>query len=94
MLDILISGARKAGLIASIALQHAGHRMRVYESSSSSSYSSNEVGAAINVPPNAARLLLARGLDLGKERFVVAQSILVGVGATLETLSLSPVGNG
>ncbi|KAB5530379.1 hypothetical protein GE09DRAFT_1252548, partial [Coniochaeta sp. 2T2.1] len=89
-LDILISGAGIAGLTASIALRRAGHRVRVHERSSSST--SNEVGAAINVPPNAARLLLGWGLDPVKERFVTAQSILVGVGSTLETLSLSTMG--
>jgi salicylate hydroxylase len=32
----------------------------------------NEVGAAINVPPNASRLLLAWGADPVKERFVMS----------------------
>jgi salicylate hydroxylase len=88
MLDVVIVGAGIAGLTAGIGLRKAGHRVRIYERSGMN----NEVGAAINVPPNAARLLLAWGVDPQKERFVTSQSILIAVGATLETLNLNPMG--
>jgi salicylate hydroxylase len=89
MLDVVIVGAGIAGLTAGFALRRAGHRVRIYERSGMN----NEAGAAINVPPNAARLLLAWGLDPEKERFIVAQSILISVGATLEVLDLNPMGD-
>ncbi|OIW35674.1 FAD/NAD(P)-binding domain-containing protein [Coniochaeta ligniaria NRRL 30616] len=89
MLDVVIVGAGVAGLTAGFALRRAGHRVRIYERSGMN----NEVGAAINVPPNAARLLLAWGLDPETERFVTAQSILIAVGATLDVLDLNPVGD-
>lgn len=88
MLDIIIVGAGIAGLTAGIGLRKAGHRVRIYEKSGMN----NEVGAAIHVPPNAARLLLAWGVDPQKERFVMTQSVTIGVGATLDTLNLSPMG--
>jgi 2-polyprenyl-6-methoxyphenol hydroxylase-like FAD-dependent oxidoreductase len=68
MLDIAVVGAGIAGLAAAIALRRAGHRVRVYERSAMN----NEVGAAINVPPNAARFLVRWGLDPRAERFVRA----------------------
>lgn len=89
MLDVIIVGAGIAGLTAGFALRRAGHRVRIYERSGMN----NEVGAAINVPPNAARLLLAWGLDPEKEGFVTAQSILIAVGATLDVLDLNPMGD-
>jgi salicylate hydroxylase len=89
MLDIVIVGAGIAGLAAAIGLRKAGHRVRMYEKSRMN----NEVGAAINVPPNASRLLLAWGLDPVAARFVMSQSILIGVGATLQTLNLDPTGD-
>lgn len=89
MLDVIIVGAGIAGLTAGVALRRTGHRVRIYEKSGMN----NEVGAAINVPPNAARLLLAWGLDPAKERFVAARSILIGVGATLQVLHLNPMGD-
>lgn len=88
MLDVVIVGAGIAGLTAGFALRRAGHHVRIYERSGMN----NEVGAAINVPPNAARLLLAWGLDPAMERFVTAQSILIAVGATLDVLDLNPMG--
>jgi salicylate hydroxylase len=89
MLNVIIVGAGIAGLTAGLALRRAGHRVRIYERSAMT----NEVGAAINVPPNAARPLLAWGISPAKSRFVTARSILIGVGATLDVLSLNPVGD-
>jgi len=68
MLDAIVVGAGIAGLTAAISLRRAGHRVRVYERSAMN----NEVGAAINVPPNAARFLVRWGLDPVREGFVKA----------------------
>jgi len=67
-LRILIVGAGIAGLSAAISLRKAGHEVHVYERSAMN----NEVGAAINVPPNASRFLVAWGLDPVKCQFVRA----------------------
>ncbi|KAG5974134.1 hypothetical protein E4U55_000078, partial [Claviceps digitariae] len=66
MLNIIIVGAGIAGLSAATSLRRAGHVVHVYEKSSMNS----EVGAAITVPPNAARFLLAWGLDPAQWRWV------------------------
>ncbi|KAK3373149.1 hypothetical protein B0T24DRAFT_250949 [Lasiosphaeria ovina] len=88
-LNVIIVGAGIAGLSAAISLRRAGHRVQVYERSGLD----NEVGAAINVPPNAARVLLAWGLDPVAARFVQAQGILAAAGATLAQLDLTPLGD-
>lgn len=71
MLDVLIAGAGIAGLTAGLALRRAGHRVHIYERSSMD----HEVGAAIHLPPNAGRFLIAWGLDPIKCRFVKAQRV-------------------
>lgn len=83
MLDVLIAGAGIAGLAVGIALRRAGHRVHIYEKSSMS----EEVGAAITLPPNAGRFLLAWGLDPLKCGFVKAESVVWYDPHTLETLS-------
>lgn len=52
-LDIAVIGAGIAGLAAAICLCRAGHQVTIYERSEFK----NEVGAAINMPPQAVRLL-------------------------------------
>ncbi|PHH61730.1 hypothetical protein CDD81_8022 [Ophiocordyceps australis] len=66
MVQVVIVGAGIAGLCSAISLRRAGHQVEVYESS----WMKNEVGAAINVPPNAARFLMAWGLDPVEWSFV------------------------
>lgn len=80
MLRALVVGGGIAGLSAGIALRRAGHAVHVYEQS----HLRREVGAAINVPPNASRFLMAGtasstgsgsggwGLDPVRNRFVRA----------------------
>ncbi|KAK4189069.1 putative salicylate hydroxylase [Podospora australis] len=82
-LHIIIVGAGIAGLSSAVALRRAGHAVDVYERSSMD----NEVGAAINVPPNAGRFLLGWGLDPIAEQFVKAQITAFIDPLTLETLS-------
>lgn len=66
MLNVIIVGAGIAGLSAAISLRRAGHCVHLYEKSSMN----NEIGAAIHVPPNAARFLTAWGLDPVRWRWV------------------------
>ncbi|KAL1894036.1 hypothetical protein Sste5346_006178 [Sporothrix stenoceras] len=69
-LNVAIVGGGISGLTAAVSLRRAGHVVRVYERSSHN----NEVGAAIHVPPNAARALLAWGLDPVHAKFVTTKS--------------------
>lgn len=79
-LNVIIVGGGIAGLSAAIALRRAGHAVHVYERSSFA----NEVGAAIHIPPNASRPLLAWGLDPVKAKFVMVRRSYRADGATLD----------
>ncbi|KAJ6437293.1 FAD binding domain-containing protein [Purpureocillium lavendulum] len=84
MLNVIVVGAGIAGLSAAIALRRAGHCVHVYERSALN----NEIGAAINVPPNAARFLLAWGLDPARWRFIPSRRV-----SYLDPFTLEPLGN-
>ncbi|RPB23406.1 FAD/NAD(P)-binding domain-containing protein [Terfezia boudieri ATCC MYA-4762] len=66
-LDIGIIGAGIGGLGAAIALRREGHRVEIFERSKFK----YELGAAINVCPNASRLLTEWGFDFKRARAVV-----------------------
>ena len=69
MLRAVIVGGGIAGLSAGVALRRAGYLVQIYERSDMR----NEVGAAINVPPNVSRFLTSWGLDPVRNRFVKAK---------------------
>ncbi|RYP63288.1 hypothetical protein DL771_009359 [Monosporascus sp. 5C6A] len=71
MLRAVVVGGGIAGLSAGIALRRAGHIVDIYEQSDME----HEVGAAINVPPNASRILTSWGLDPKLSRFVKARAL-------------------
>ncbi|KND86592.1 3-hydroxybenzoate 6-hydroxylase 1 [Tolypocladium ophioglossoides CBS 100239] len=83
MLNVLVVGAGMAGLSAAISLRRAGHRVHVYERSAMN----NEVGAAINVPPNATRFLTAWGLDPVRWRFVLSRRVTFNDPFTLDVVA-------
>ncbi|KAJ4509658.1 hypothetical protein HRR83_007027 [Exophiala dermatitidis] len=73
-LDIVIVGAGLAGLAASISCALAGHRVHVLESAKELA----EIGAGLQITPNASRLLRDWGLESELER-VAAEPTLLAV---------------
>ncbi len=79
-MHVVVVGAGIAGLTAAIALRRSGHTVTIYEKS----HFNNELGAAINVPPNVGRFLLRWGLDPTAARFVVSQGMTILSHSTLK----------
>ncbi|EMR90947.1 putative salicylate hydroxylase protein [Botrytis cinerea BcDW1] len=78
-MKVIVVGAGIGGLAAAIGLRRAGHEVLIFDKSSLS----HEVGAAINVQPNAARVLAKWGFDFKRARLVDAKSITVTSGDEL-----------
>ncbi|KAF2846019.1 putative salicylate hydroxylase [Plenodomus tracheiphilus IPT5] len=81
-LNIGVVGAGIAGLTAAAVLIHLGHNVELFERSNFS----NEVGAAINVGPNAAPVLKAIGFDFTGARLMEALGGIQYDSKTLEEL--------
>ncbi|TKW48304.1 6-hydroxynicotinate 3-monooxygenase [Colletotrichum tanaceti] len=86
MLDVVIVGAGIAGLSAGISFRRAGHQVRIYERSSLS----DEVGAAITVPPSTSRFLTRWGLDPEASGFVKAGPVHFQDPVTMEITEIEP----
>jgi salicylate hydroxylase len=87
---ILVAGAGIGGLAAAIALARAGFRVHVLERAPRL----EEVGAGIQLTPNATRALDRLGvLDAVKRRAVVAQELIVASCDTGDELARAPIGD-
>ncbi|KAL4985325.1 hypothetical protein BDW68DRAFT_165400 [Aspergillus falconensis] len=80
-MKVIIVGAGIGGLAAGIGLRRKGHDVQIFERSSLL----REVGAAINVCPNASQVLAQWGFDFKRSRMVTARSHLRASGITLQT---------
>ncbi|KAH8200869.1 hypothetical protein TruAng_004955 [Truncatella angustata] len=79
-LRVTIVGGGIAGLATALALRRAGHVVHIYERSALN----NEVGAAMHIPPNATRALLAWGLDPTRAKMVKVKASFRAKASTLE----------
>ncbi|MEX2127364.1 MAG: FAD-dependent monooxygenase [Xanthobacteraceae bacterium] len=87
---ILVAGAGIGGLAAAIALAKSGFRPLVLERASKL----EEIGAGIQLTPNASRALERLGvLDAVKERAVEARGLSVACGKTGKELARAPLAN-
>ncbi|KAL4960116.1 putative salicylate hydroxylase [Aspergillus stella-maris] len=82
-MKVIIVGAGIAGLSAGIALRRKGHDVQIFERSSLL----HEIGAAINAPPNASRVLAEWGFDTKRARMVAAQHHIIASVRTLDIKS-------
>ena len=89
MLDVIIVGAGIAGLSTAVSIRRAGHRVRVLERSALK----NELGAAIHIPPNAARVLEAWGFDPVAMRLVTVRGISLAEATSRRELEFTPMGD-
>ncbi|KAI6353923.1 hypothetical protein MCOR25_008836 [Pyricularia grisea] len=80
-LKVVVVGGGIAGLASATALRRAGHNVTMLERSQRFD---NEVGAAIHVPPNSTRPLIAWGFDVVRARLVRFKHNLFADGKTLE----------
>ena len=83
-LDIVVAGGGICGLSCAIALRRSGHSVQILERSQFS----NEVGAAITLPPNAVRILRSWNLDFPKARMIKFESmdVVTGEGDSISKL--------
>jgi salicylate hydroxylase len=88
-LEVLVAGAGIGGLAAALALQRAGHRVRVFERTAELA----EVGAGLTITPNASHVL--RALDLWpalQGDAVIPATAAICNGVTGETLNVREYG--
>src|SRR5262245_48274885 len=86
---VLIAGAGIGGLTAALAIAQKGFRVAVFDQAQRL----EEVGAGIQLSPNASRVLIALGLDGPLRRHVVAPEELRIMNAPSErVLTRAPLG--
>jgi salicylate hydroxylase len=89
MADIIIAGAGIGGLTAALAIARRGFRVAVLDQAPRL----EEVGAGIQLSPNAARILVALGLGEALRRYVVAPEELRVINApSARVLARAPLG--
>ncbi|KAL4938450.1 hypothetical protein BDV06DRAFT_231864 [Aspergillus oleicola] len=79
-MKIIIVGAGIAGLSAGIALRRKGHDVQIFEKSSLL----REIGAALNICPNASRVLSEWEIDTKRARMVAARYHIMASARSLE----------
>ncbi|KAF5572670.1 FAD binding domain-containing protein, partial [Fusarium pseudocircinatum] len=84
MLKVIIVGAGLAGLSAAISLRRGGHIVHIYEKSSTNL----EIGAAINVPPNATKFLTRWGLVPSSCHFTKSRRVTYHDPFTMDTTAV------
>ncbi|KEF62418.1 uncharacterized protein A1O9_00390 [Exophiala aquamarina CBS 119918] len=84
-LDIAIIGAGIAGLLTAVALAQSGHNVELYERSKFA----NEIGAAINMCPNAARILSYYEFNFDRAMPTTVEELNLADGRTFELLHRS-----
>ncbi|PVH97117.1 putative salicylate hydroxylase [Periconia macrospinosa] len=89
-LKVFVVGAGIAGLTAATALRQAGHEVEIFERSAFAT----EVGAAVAVFPNGARVLSRLGFSFPNARPVAMESIQVLNGENLGLIQRGPFGSG
>jgi len=86
---VVVAGAGIGGLAAALTLAAKGFRVALFESAERL----EEVGAGIQLSPNASRILIALGLgDRLKPSVVVPQELIVRIARTGEVLARAPLG--
>jgi salicylate hydroxylase len=86
---VVIAGAGVGGLTAALVLARHGFRVAVFEASERL----EEIGAGIQLSPNAARILIALGLaERLKPHLVVADELTVRIARTGEVLARARLG--
>ena len=88
-IQVGVVGAGIAGLAAAIALRRANCDVEVFERSSFK----NEVGAAVTVPPNSARVLDHWGFDADRARATENLQLRMRVGVTLAEIYTEAYGH-
>tara|TARA_R110000850_G_scaffold2897_12_gene13425 strand:- start:3 stop:1178 length:1176 start_codon:yes stop_codon:yes gene_type:complete len=87
--SILIIGAGIGGLAAALAFAHKGHEVDIVERAPALS----EVGAGLQISPNASRILIALGLgDALRETMIIPHEIVLASGRSLRKITHVPCG--
>src|ERR1700745_619113 len=86
---VLIAGAGIGGLTAALAIAQRGFKVAIFDQAERL----EEIGAGIQLSPNASRILIALGLDERLRRHVVAPEELRVMGARgAQVLAHAPLG--
>ncbi|KAI1086823.1 putative salicylate hydroxylase [Rostrohypoxylon terebratum] len=88
-LRVIVVGAGIGGLCTAVAMQQAGHSVKIFEKSAFAA----EVGAAIMITPNGQRVLSHLGFDFKRARSVDISSFEVIDGVTLKTIHRAELSN-
>ena len=86
-MDVIIVGSGIAGLTASIALRRAGHRVRIFEST----HTSTAFGAGVVLGHNASTVMSSYGLNYNTTNMSVGGNMKLFKGDSLDHISTFPM---